>query len=320
VRRSIILWAAVGALVIAGFVSTVLILNASLYSSAGFVRGYLDALARHDAEGALELAGPSVAGDASTALLQRDALGELSGIRLVGDTETSPGEHTVVYAYEAGGVTGQSTFEVRQTGTLLWLFPTWTFDTSPLAVIDLTVEHADSFTANGVDLVTPRQNEAVPYLIFTPGLYEFTHESALLTAEPVRLAATEPDSTVPATLDIQASDEFATRVSAEVNSFLDDCATQEVLMPTGCPFGQTMTNRIDSSPAWSIVAYPDVTVIPGNEPSQWRMSQTAAKAHLLVDVKSLFDGSVSTFDEDVPFTVRATIVLQDQDQLAITVQ
>ena len=82
-RRSIILWAAVGALVIAGFVSTVLILNASLYSPAGFVRGYLDARARHDAEGALELAGPSVAGDASTALLQRDALGELSGIRLV---------------------------------------------------------------------------------------------------------------------------------------------------------------------------------------------------------------------------------------------
>ena len=35
--------------------------------------------------------------------------------------------------------------------------------------------------------------------------------------------------------------------------------------------------------------------------------KTAGTAHLRVDVQELFDGSVSTFDEDVPFEVEFAI-------------
>ena len=318
-RREIITWSIVVAAVIGGFVGTVLILNASLYSASGFVRSYLDALARHDAPGALELAGPSVAGDASTQLLSRDAMGELGDIRLISDSAQPDGTHTVVYAYSAGTVVGQSSFTVRPTGSLLGLFTTWSFDTTPLGVVQLTVLHEDEFTANGVALTSPRQNESAPYLVFTPGLYEFDHQSTFLTAEPVRIAVTEPSSAVPAELDVQANDAFAEEVSREVNEFLDACATQQVLLPTGCPFGQTITNRVVTSPEWSIIDYPKVTIIPGGEPSQWRMSQASATAHLIVDVKSLFDGTVSSLDDDVPFTVRATIAMLPEDDLIITV-
>lgn len=318
-RREIITWSIVAGAVIGGFVGTVLILNASLYSASGFVRSYLDALSRQDAAGALELAGPSVAGDASTQLLTRDAMGELGDIRLVSDTAESDGTHTVVYAYSAGDVVGQSSFTVRPRGALLGLFTTWSFGTTPLGVIQLTVLHDDEFSANGVELTTPRQNESAPYLVFTPGLYEFDHESTFLTAEPVRIAVTEPSSAVPAELDIQANQAFADEVSQEVNEYLDSCATQQVLLPTACPFGQTITNRVVTSPTWSIVTYPEVSIIPGGEPDQWRMSQASATAHLLVDVKSLFDGSISTLDEDVPFSVRATITLLPEDDLIITV-
>ncbi|MEQ1735534.1 MAG: hypothetical protein ABL886_03820 [Rhodoglobus sp.] len=318
-RRESVTWLVLAAMLIGGFFGTVMLLNATLYSASGFVRGYLDALVRHDAEGALELAGPNVGGDASTALLSRDAMGELSDIRLVSATVTDSGEHTVMYSYRAGGVIGESTFSVRPTGTLLGLFDTWAFATSPLGVIELTVQHDDQFTANGVDLITPAQNSVVPYLVFTPGLYEFEHESHFLSAEPVRVAAVAPGEAVSARLNIQANAVFAVRVSEEVDSFLDACVDQHVLLPTGCPFGQTINNRVITTPVWSMIDYPEVVIVPGREPSEWRMSEASATAHLLVDVRSLFDGTVTTFDEDVQFGVHATVTFLPADELLIVV-
>lgn len=319
-RREMLTWSLIAVALIGGFVGTVLILNATLYSASGFVRSYLDAVSRHDAAGALELVGPSVAGDASTALLDRSAMGELTDIQLISDTATAAGDHTVVYGYRVGDVEGQSTFSVRPTGTLLGLFTTWAFSTSPLGVIELTVNHDDRFSANGVELITPAQNRATPYLVFTPGLYEFDHETELLRAEEVRVAVTEPSAAVPARLTILPNDLFVDEVSAAVNRFLDECAIQEVLQPTGCPFGQAITNRIVTTPAWSMVTYPDVAIVPGTARSQWLMSQAAATAHLVVDVKSLFDGSVTSLDDDVPFSVGATILMFPDDEIVIAVE
>ncbi len=318
-RRELVTLLALAAIVIGGFFGTVIILNSTLYSAGGFVRGYLDALARHDAPGALELAGPGVAGDASTALLSRDTMGELSDIRLVSDTASVGGAHTVVYAYLAGGVPGQSSFSVRPTGTLFGLFDRWAFSTSPLGVIDLTVQHDSDFTANGIDLVTPAQNSVVPYLVFTPGLYEFEHESTFLVAEPVRVAAVTPGAAIEAVLNIQANTTFADRVRDEVEGFLDACVTQTVLQPTGCPFGQTINNRVVTTPAWSMIEYPKVTLVPGQHASEWRMSDASATAHLTVDVKSLFDGTITTFDEDVPFSVHSMVTFLPGDELLIVV-
>jgi len=296
----------------------VLILNSSLYSASGFVRAYLDALARDDAEGALELAGFTDSTDASAELLTRDAMGELSGIRLIGDESDASGLHHVVYAWTADGVAGQSTFEVRRTGTLLAFFPTWSFETSPLATIELDVQHDDRFSANGLELVTPNENGPASYLAFTPATYEFTHETEFLTANPETVTATTPGSVVPAKLDVQANAKFVAAAQAAVNKALDDCTTQKVLLPTGCPFGQEISNRIVTDPVWSMITYPVVAVDPGAQLGQWRMPPAAATAHLVVDVKSIFDGSVSTLDEDVPFTVGYTISLLPDGEIIVS--
>jgi hypothetical protein len=45
-----------------------------------------------------------------------------------------------------------------------------------------------------------------------------------------------------------------------------------------------------------------------------------ATAHLVVDVQSLFDGSITTFDQDVPFSVQyEVIVMEDGDPLITAV-
>lgn len=317
-RRQIITWSIIGALIVAAFLGTVLVLNATLYSASGFARSYLDALARHDADGALELAGASVVGDASAELLVPDGMGELSDIRLLGDTENEDGSHTIEFAYLAGGTSGTTTFEVQRRGSLLGLFPTWVFATSPLGIIHMTVLHADDFTGNGVDLVTPTQNDPAPYLVFTPGLYTFDHESTFLTADAVDVAVTAPAEAVPAALKVEANERFLRDAQQEVDDYLDECATQEVLLPTNCPFGQPINNRIATTPVWSIASYPQITIEGAEEPNQWLIPPTEGAAHLVVDVRSLFDGSITTFDEDVPFGVSYIVTFLPEDELLLT--
>lgn len=316
-RREVMLWGIVLAVIVAAFGGTVLILNASLYSASGFVRGYLDSLARHDAQGALDLAGTSVAGDASAELLVPAAMGALADIALVSDTADEQGVHTVVYSYTAGGAAGTSTFRVVHRGTLLGLFSTWGFEVSPLGVIQVTVQHDDRFAVNGLAVEAPFQDHASPYLAFVPGSYTLTHESTWLQATPVTVAATQPAAAVSGRLDVQANAAFGKQVQKELKNYLDACATQQALLPAGCPFGQSMGNRIVSTPAWSMVSYPAVTIVPGSGPGQWFMPPTDGTAHLVVDVKSLFDGTVSTFDEDVPFTVSYAISFLPDGQLLI---
>lgn len=316
-RREIIIWSTVGAVVIAAFIATIVILNATLYSAGGFVRGYLEALERQDATGALELAGQSVTGDASSELLVREGMGELSGIQLVSDEADPDGLHHVVYSWQSGSVTGKSTFEVRRTGTLLGLFPTWSFETSPLAVMQLTVQHDDRFSANGVELVTPTPNTPSPYLAFAPGTYELTHNSTYLEAQPTIVSVASPGSVVPGILDIQANAAFVKAAQTAVDKALDDCTKQTVLLPTGCPFGQPIANRIVGEPQWSMLEYPEVALEPGPLASQWRVPSSTGVAHLTVDVKSLFDGSVSTLDEDVDFNASYLVTLLEGDKLAV---
>ncbi len=315
-----ITWSIVFVVIMAAFGGTVLVLNASLYSASGFVRGYLDSLARHDAEGALKLSGPATAGAASAELLVPKAMADITEIALLSDSVDEQGVHAVTYSYSAGGVAGKSTFHVLQRGILLGVFTTWKFQTSPLGVIQLTVQHDSGFAANGLALRSPTPNQAAAYRVFTPGFYEFSHHSTWLQAQTVPVASTVPAGAVPAQLDIEANAAFGKQVHKQVNAYLDECATQTLLLPTGCPFGEPMSNRIVSTPAWKMSHYPSVVILPGASAGEWMMPSSTAAARLVVDVKSLFDGSISTFNEDVPFTASFRITVLPNGELSIAAQ
>ena len=93
-----------------------------------------------------------------------------------------------------------------------------------------------------------------------------------------------------------------------------------MLLPTGCPFGQQISNRIASTPEWSISEYPVVSLAPGAEPGSWLMPATNAAAHLTVDVQSLFDGTTSVFDKDVAFSVSYLATFRGEDEVLVTAQ
>ncbi|MBX3100840.1 MAG: hypothetical protein KF761_14845 [Salinibacterium sp.] len=316
-RRELIPLLVVAAVVVAVFGGAVFVLNATLYSASGFVRSYLDSIARHDVDGALELAGTLAVGDASDELLTPDALGTLSNLRLVSDDTDAQGIHRIVYAFTTGDKSGESTFSVRPQGSLLGLFSTWGFDTNPLGVLQVLPQHGSTFSVNGVKVIAPAAGTPAPYLVFAPMSYELTEKSRFLEAPPVTVTASQPGAAIIATVNLRPTAELVDQVQSEINKYLDTCATQVVLLPTGCPFGEEISNRIVSTPQWSIAQYPRVTLAAGPDPGTWLIPRTDAAAHLVVEVKSLFDGSVSTFDEDVRFSSSYVVTILPDGQLLI---
>jgi hypothetical protein len=313
-------WAIIFGAVGLAFVGTVVTLNNTVYSASGFVSSYLSSLIRHDIDAALRMPGMRAPNDAADTLLTPNALPDLYDFRLVSDKDQGDGLHHVTYAaFFTGGVTAESTFLVQHTGARLGLFSAWSFAQSPLRVLQVTPVNDPQFDVNGVTIDgADGANLPYRYQVLTPGTFTLGHESKYLVAADKTVIVDGIADVVSTRVDIEASPAFVEQVAAELSAYLDECATQQVLQPTGCPFGQTMRNRIEGLPQWSITAYPEITIVPGSEPGTWLVPPTAATAHLHVDVRSLFDGTVSTFDEDVPFNVQYTITFPGDGSLLIT--
>ncbi|CAN5475303.1 hypothetical protein BH10ACT6_BH10ACT6_12630 [soil metagenome] len=328
-RRALLPWLIATGIAVLAAAATVAVLNATAFGASSFVRIYLDALARDDVSDALTLPGvrPSAEGaDAaganapSAALLQDGTLAGLRDIRITGD-EDRGGVHLITVDWTASHGSGTSSFQIERIGTRFGLFPEWGFVVSPMATVALTVAHDPRFTVNGVDEVSgTRENTPVAYAVLVPGVYSFAHRSRYLTAVPDVVVADTVNQTLRATVNTQANPTFVATVSSLVNDTLRECATQEVLFPTGCPFGQSVQDRVSSTPAWSIVAQPRLAIVPGATFGSWAIPSTPGTAHLRVGVTSLFDGTSSTFDQDVPFRVQGDVALGPNDAISVVLK
>jgi hypothetical protein len=318
-------WFALVGLLLLAFLGTVTTLNLTVYSAAGFVSSYLDAVARHDVDGAERMPGVTVSTSGTDELLAPAALASLTDIHLMTDTDDGGGRHTVLYGYTIGGTEGTSSFLVEHTGARLGVFSGWRFVDSPQSLLSLTVQNGppdsgSGVIANGVALPKTSAGRAHGYRVLTPSRVVLTHTSTYLTAAKVAALVDEPASVTDATVDIQANGSFVREVQKQLNKFLAACTTQRVLLPTGCPMGAQITDRLQDAPTWSIVNYPIVRIVPGSAVGSWQVPETGALAHLRVKVKSIFDGSLSTFDDDVPFTVRYLITFAGDGTPVITPQ
>lgn len=332
--RDLTILAIVGVLLISALGAGWATLYQQFWGPSAFVERYVGLIAAGRAADALEVPGVAVdathladAGlpeTASDALLRRDALTAMSDIRAVGERIVD-GAVEVTIGFRAGGNEGASTFTVEQDG---WrgILPSWRFTESPLAVIDVTVRGSMAFEVNGFTLdkrqVSPLGVDAPPLdpvalLVFSPGLYRVSVDTAIAETTGADVLADEPLARVPLELQAEPTAEFVSVVQERVDSFLDDCATQQVLQPTACPFGFVVQNRIANLPTWSIVDYPTVTLVPDG--AGWAMQPAEAVAHISVDIRSLFDGSVRTVEEDVTFGLDAEITVLPDGSASILV-
>ena len=305
-----------------------------LYSPTAFVERYLALLADGKAADALAVPGVSLdsatlaeAGlpeSASDALLRTDVLTALTDITAVSETEVD-GVFEVTYSYKIGGQPGETTFTVESAGWI-GVVPEWKFAESPLAAITVVTNGSQSFQVNGFTLDTRQVSpfgvdanplDPVTMLVFSPGLYRVGVDTQLASTPGVDLLANAPMKDVPLKLQAVPKPEFVEVVQEKVNAFLDSCAEQQLLYPTGCPFGRSVQNRINSLPQWSITEYPAVTLAPAGV--TWHMATADAVAHLDVEIKRISNGTLVPLSEDVPFTVAAQINVRPDGAVSILV-
>jgi len=326
--------AVIGILLIAALGAGGMTLYKEFYGPSAFVTRYLDLLATGRAADALQVPGVAIDSDtiedagidagASEALLRQSALAPLSDIAVISE-ETTDEVTSVTVSYVAGSHPGTSTFEVEQDG---WagVTPNWRFTRTPLAAVSLTVLGADRFAVNGFEIdrhqVSPAGADAapadpLPLLVFTPGVYSVTVDTAISTSPGVSVLADSPLTQTAVEVQTVPTEEFVSVVQTGVEEFLTECTTQQVLLPTACPFGLEVQNRLANLPVWSIAAQPVVTVEPDG--AQWMIPATDAVAHIEVDIRSLFDGSIQHVSEDVPFRVNGTIAILPDGAASIRV-
>ena len=93
-----------------------------------------------------------------------EALGDLAGIRLVSDV--AMGDQRVVrFATVVAGEERITEFHVERSGTRFGLFAIWRFTVSPVATFDVSADHDDRATANGVELTVGEYPVLVPALV-----------------------------------------------------------------------------------------------------------------------------------------------------------
>ncbi|WP_238439496.1 hypothetical protein [Microbacterium sp. JZ31] len=308
-------------------------LHRQFWGPSAFVERYIAMLSEGDAAGALAVPGVTLdstdleaAGlpaSASDALLRKAALTfDISDVEITSEREVD-GVVEVTASYRIDGTAGSSAFRVERIGTE-GLVPRWSFETSPLAELRVGVRGSMQFAVNGFELdkrqVSPDGSEADPMdavslLVFSPGIYSVDVDTAMAEADPVHVLADTALHSVPLDIQAEPSKAFVDVVEEKVSAFLTDCATQEVMQPTGCPFGmdthavggdRVLADTID----WTIPSQPPVVVVPSDE--YFAISAATGTAHFDADVVSLFDGSVYHVSEDVPFVIDGTVdVLPD---------
>jgi hypothetical protein len=286
----------------AGAVALVVALG---FGPGSFVTAYLAALGRRDAASALALPGVDP-GAGDRALLTSAALPGLADIRITGDQEHDGGRHRITASWTSHGAPGESTFEVERVGTRFGVFPIWGFAQSPLADLSLDVRNARDVTV-GQQQVHTRGVGAHDYPVLVPGEYRFVRQTTYVTSAVQPVLVDTVGQRMAASVDVEATPRFVAAVSRQVDRLLARCTTQKVLFPVGCPFGQEIENRVTSTPVWSIVEGPAIRLEGAGDDVSWVIPSAPATAHLKVGVQSLFDGRASTFDKDVPFTIRATV-------------
>lgn len=316
----------IGVLLIAAILAGFASLYREFWGPSAFVERYVQLIADGRAADALAVPGVSIdtveleraglSGFASDALLRSSTLGgDLGDIRAVSET-TADDITEVTVEYAIGDETGSTTFRVAQAGSN-GLVPVWRFASSPLGVLDVSVHGSMTFQVNGFELdkrqVSPDGLDAdpaaaVPLLAFVPMSYDVSVDSATTAAEPHTALADTPLTAVKVDLVAEPTPEFLDVVDQQVASFLSEqCASQQVLQPAGCPFWVSVENRLASGslPEWSIVQQPEITLVP--EGPYWRIEQADGLAHIEMDVQSIATGAITHVSEDIPFTIDGTV-------------
>lgn len=292
---------------------TIGVVNNQEFGPEKTVSHYLQALRDGDGAKALALLQAKVP-SANAAALDGEALAQ-SQAKLenvtVAQAEDAPQNQkrvTVSYTLDEEEL---STDFLLTPGPRQWtFFDTWTMLPSTLPTVAASVANANEASINGVGVNMPEGRNS--FAVFYPGSYELEFRSTLFAAPPVTRHVTHADQSVPAVaLASGPTSNLLAQVDGVVRQYLDDCAKQTVLMPTGCPMSAHSNNRVTSPITWSIATYPAITISPFD--GQWVIAPLTVTTHLAFQEQDLFTGLLQEVKQSSDFEFTAKLQITGND-------
>ena len=330
----------VGALVIVA-AAVVMLLNSLVYNAESAVEDYVAALRAGDGSTAMALSQGYLADNApetiSTVLLDGEALA--ASTAMLEDAEIVATDAEVPESFRDPELTQQvvdiryhdahdearsTSVVVDKVGTSWLVFNQWQLHPLPLQQVELTPLQMPE-DAKADEPVAHIHNEPTPLLglngspatlaVFAPssiqleyqGTYLEVPETVGLVAHDVLAAGAHTDFE----FEVQPTQAVDDAITQEVQEQLQRCTQQQVLKPTGCPFGYETTNRIvPESVNWSIDV-PEVQYSwEESEPTIDRIMATAVLNAQEIDIGS---GQQSEVRHEEVFEMTAQLELTPEN-------
>lgn len=303
--------------VIAGAITTVVVVNAHIFNPEEQVHNYLEAVSDGDGERALGLLNASVP-NANAAMLDgaplEQSMAAVEDVAVGDAVDVGDNRVDVTITYTVRGTELTSTFPLERTGTEWLFFNTWEFVPSVLPTLELSVINQAEATLNGTRVAMPEGRNR--FAVFYPGDFE-AHYTSEFFAAPAQTVSVTDRSTSGRRLALatEATDDLVEAVDAQVRRFLDECAAQTVFQPANCPFNFQTESRVAGDIRWAITEYPSVSIEPFN--GNWVMAPLSGVAELSTSLQDLFTGTIEpvTVQREFGFTARLSV---DDDEIAVT--
>ncbi|WP_261624572.1 hypothetical protein [Nesterenkonia marinintestina] len=299
-----------------------------VYSAEAAAEGYVDALTSGRGGEALGLLSDSAHEDLASQFDETDPptdAGLLGGDALEKSTERldqlsldDDGEPTLTFTYDDE----QHAVEVPvHSGETMWmLFDRWEITEEVVGEFEVDVPQSgaagvERITVNGepVDL----EDGSVRLAAFLPTAAVIEADGPWVDGSADHLVLDDSEDTVQ--LDVEPSEEAQEKVREQVESYLQECADQQVLMPSGCPMGAATPHQVDPDTIdWTMPDISDLTVALGDD--GWEVEGTQSlTAELDFEALDHFDGSLlnERFESDFSLDVEVEPV-GDELRIAVT--
>ncbi|WP_237236465.1 hypothetical protein [Rothia nasimurium] len=294
------------ALVIA--LTSLALINRLVYGPQGQVRAYFAAVREGDGSKALGILGAQVP-DASAAMLNGGALkASFAGLKDLSTravTVTDGGDRaTVTVTYTLDGEAGSTDFYLHKVGSHWGVFDQWQIDAGELPTVEITSNSVEAATLNNTKVAV--EGGSREFAVLYPGSYTVTYESALYTAGSQTVDVTAPSSDPsPLTVELTPSEAAVTSVQQQIKTYLDTCAAQNSLYPTGCPFEYDFSGRVDGDVTWLVTEYPqpEVTLAGG----KWALGKSSGKAEISFTELDLYTGETQQVTKTVSFSLKGSL-------------
>lgn len=223
----------------------------------------------------------------------------------IGAPEPVPGNGNIVEVptrYSVHGVEQHTNYKLRSTGREWLFFEQWEFVPSTLPTVQISANTTNEVDINSLPAPLTKGSAVIP--VFAPAVVNASFKTPNFAASSRGLVVSDLAAKgTKVKLRTEPTKALLDEVNKQITTYLDACASQQVLMPSNCPMSYSTSARVRSdSIHWNILDYPaaDIVAYDGG----WVLTPLTVKTKLNLTEQNLRTGELTdrTVEDSFGFT------------------